>query len=97
MSYESNPILDKLPKHLKQYIKPQNYEDYTAIDQAVWRYVMRKNVDYLSRVAHSSYVEGLKKTGISIDDIPNMYGMIILYNSHTKIIKNEQIQKGVPF
>lgn len=75
MSYESNPILDKLPKHLKQYIKPQNYEDYTAIDQAVWRYVMRKNVDYLSRVAHNSYVEGLKKTGISIDDIPNMYGM----------------------
>lgn len=75
MSYESNPILDKLPKHLKQFIKPQNYEEYTAIDQAVWRYVMRKNVDYLSRVAHSSYVDGLKKTGISIDHIPNMYGM----------------------
>lgn len=75
MSYESNPILDKLPKHLKQFIKPQNYGDYTAIDQAVWRYVMRKNVDYLSRVAHSSYVDGLKKTGISIDHIPNMYGM----------------------
>ncbi len=75
MSYESNYILDKLPKHLKQYIKPQNYEEYTAIDQAVWRYVMRKNVDYLSRVAHDSYAEGLKKTGISIDHIPNMYGM----------------------
>lgn len=75
MSYESNPILDKLPKHLKQFIKPQNYEDYTAIDQAVWRYVMRKNVDYLSQVAHSSYVDGLEKTGISIDQIPNMYGM----------------------
>lgn len=75
MSYESNPILDKLPKHLKQFIKPQNYDDYSAIDQAVWRYVMRKNVDYLSTVAHSSYVEGLKKTGISIDHIPNMYGM----------------------
>ncbi|MFD0798685.1 aromatic amino acid hydroxylase [Maribacter chungangensis] len=74
-SYESNPILDKLPKHLKQYIKPQNYDDYTAINQAVWRYVMRKNVDYLSKVAHSSYTEGLKKTGISIDHIPNMYGM----------------------
>lgn len=75
MSYESNPILDKLPKHLKQFIKPQNYEEYSAIDQAVWRYVMRKNVDYLSTVAHSSYVEGLEKTGISIDHIPNMYGM----------------------
>ncbi len=75
MSYESNPILDKLPTHLKQYIKPQNYEDYSAIDQAVWRYVMRKNVDYLSTVAHESYVEGLAKTGISVDHIPNMYGM----------------------
>lgn len=75
MSFESNPILDKLPTHLKQYIKPQNYEDYTAIDQAVWRYVMRKNVDYLSRVAHNSYAEGLQKTGISIDHIPNLYGM----------------------
>ncbi|MBT8292571.1 MAG: aromatic amino acid hydroxylase, partial [Eudoraea sp.] len=75
MSFESNPILDKLPSHLKQYIKSQNYEDYSAIDQAVWRYVMRKNVDYLSTVAHKSYVEGLKKTGISVDHIPNMYGM----------------------
>ncbi len=75
MSFESNPILDKLPTHLKQYIKPQNYEDYSAIDQAVWRYVMRKNVDYLSSVAHKSYLEGLEKTGISVDHIPNMYGM----------------------
>ncbi len=75
MSYESNSILDKLPQHLKQYIKPQDYGDYTAIDQAVWRYVMRKNVDYLGLVAHPSYMEGLKKTGISIDRIPNMYGM----------------------
>ncbi|MFT6928975.1 MAG: phenylalanine-4-hydroxylase, partial [Sediminicola sp.] len=75
MSYKSNHILDKLPKHLKQYIKPQNYEDYTSINQAVWRYVMRKNVDYLSRVAHKSYMDGLQKTGISINHIPNMYGM----------------------
>ena len=75
MSYESNPILDKLPEHLQQFIKPQNYSDYTAINQAVWRYVMRKNVDYLSKVAHKSYLDGLAKTGISIDDIPNMYGM----------------------
>ena len=73
--YESNIILDKLPEHLKQFIKPQDYADYSAIDQAVWRYVMRKNVDYLSKVAHTSYVEGLQKTGISIDHIPNMYGM----------------------
>ncbi|MEC3905410.1 aromatic amino acid hydroxylase [Tamlana sp. 2201CG12-4] len=72
---ESNPILNRLPKHLKQFIKPQNYENYSAIDQAVWRYVMRKNIDFLSKVAHKSYIDGLKQTGISVDAIPNMYGM----------------------
>lgn len=72
---QSNEILDRLPAHLQQYIKPQNYDEYSPINQAVWRYVMRKNVDYLSKVAHESYLEGLKKTGISIDSIPNMYGM----------------------
>lgn len=74
-AYESNPILDRLPKHLTQFIKPQVYEEYTPINQAVWRYVMRKNVDYLSRVAHPSYLKGLQQTGISIDHIPSMYGM----------------------
>lgn len=72
---ETNPLLERLPKHLKQFIKPQDYSDYTPINQAVWRYVMRKNVDYLSKVAHHSYLEGLKKTGIEIDSIPSMYGM----------------------
>ena len=74
-TFESNPLIDRLPKHLKQFIKPQDYEDYTPINQAVWRYVMRKNVDYLSKVAHNSYLEGLKKTGLEIENIPNMYGM----------------------
>ena len=73
--FESNALIDRLPPHLKQYIKPQNYEAYTPINQAVWRYVMRKNVNYLSKVAHDSYLEGLTKTGISIDEIPSMYGM----------------------
>lgn len=72
---ETNPLLERLPKHLKQFIKPQDYSDYTPINQAVWRYVMRKNVDYLSKVAHHSYLDGLKKTGIEIDSIPSMYGM----------------------
>ncbi|MRX40950.1 aromatic amino acid hydroxylase [Flavobacterium sp. LC2016-23] len=72
---ETNPLLERLPKHLKQFIKPQDYGDYTPINQAVWRYVMRKNVDYLSKVAHHSYLDGLRKTGIEIDSIPSMYGM----------------------
>lgn len=73
--YESNSLIDRLPPHLKQFIKPQHYDDYTPINQAVWRYVMRKNVDYLGKVAHESYINGLKQTGISIESIPNMYGM----------------------
>ncbi|MEY4835465.1 MAG: hypothetical protein RI980_1580 [Bacteroidota bacterium] len=74
-NFESNPLIDRLPKHLKQFIIPQDYTDYTPINQAVWRYVMRKNVNYLSKVAHQSYLEGLEKTGLEIDSIPNMYGM----------------------
>jgi phenylalanine-4-hydroxylase len=73
--YESNPLIDRLPPHLKQFIKPQDYERYSPINQAVWRYVMRKNISYLSKVAHESYLKGLDMTGISIDQIPSMYGM----------------------
>lgn len=74
-NFETNPLIDRLPKHLKQFIKPQDYADYTPINQAIWRYVMRKNVDYLAKVAHESYLEGLKKTGLEVNAIPNMYGM----------------------
>ena len=73
--FESNPLIDRLPRHLKQFIKAQNYDDYSPINQAVWRFVMRKNVDYLGKVAHNSYLEGLQKTGLDVDNIPNMYGM----------------------
>lgn len=78
---KTNPLIDKLPPHLKQFIKPQNYDDYSPINQAVWRYVMRKNVSYLSTIAHDSYLKGLEMTGISIDDVPSMYGM-------NRILKN---------
>lgn len=68
-------IVERLPRHLKQFIAPQNYEQYTPINQAVWRYVMRKNVVHLKNIAHESYLEGLKKAGIDIDSIPSIYGM----------------------
>ena len=59
IDFENNALLKRLPPHLKQFIKPQNYSDYTPINQAVWRYVMRKNIQYLSKMAHSSYMMGL--------------------------------------
>ena len=72
---EMNEILEKLPKHLMSLVIDQPYNSYTAQDHALWRYVMRQNVRYLSKVAHESYLEGLRKTGIGIDNIPHMYGM----------------------
>jgi phenylalanine-4-hydroxylase len=72
---EMNEVLNRLPKHLMSLVIDQPYNEYTEQDHAVWRYVMRQNVKYLSRVAHGSYLEGLKKTGVSIDRIPHMYGM----------------------
>jgi phenylalanine-4-hydroxylase len=72
---QSNEVIDKLPRHLMGLIIDQPYNLYTSRDHAVWRYVMRQNVRFLGRYAHGSYTDGLKKTGISIETIPHMYGM----------------------
>ena len=47
-----NKVTKRLPKHLHKFIVKQPYKEYTAQNQAVWRYVMRANIDYLSKVAH---------------------------------------------
>jgi len=72
---EMNEVLERLPGHLLSLVIEQPYNSYTSQDHAVWRYVMRQNVRYLSKVAHGSYCDGLKRTGISIETIPHMYGM----------------------
>jgi len=75
MQFQLNDVTKKLPKHLHKFVVNQPYEEYTAQNQAVWRYVMRINTDYLSKVAHDSYMSGLTKTGISTERIPYMDGM----------------------
>ncbi len=72
-----NENISRLPDHLKDFIIGQHYERYTPQDQAVWRYVMRQNVKYLGKTAHSSYIKGLQKTGISINHIPTIEEMNI--------------------
>ena len=62
-----NKVTKRLPKHLLKFIEKQPYKNYTAQNQAVWRYVMRMNVDYLGMVAHESYLKGLDITGISVE------------------------------
>lgn len=73
--FEMNDVTCKLPKHLHKFVVKQPYDEYTPQNHAVWRYVMRMNVDYLSKVAHKSYIPGLDKTGISTENIPHMEGM----------------------
>ncbi len=75
MHFELNEVTAKLPKHLHQFILNQPYDSYTSEDQAVWRYVMRLNVEKLKSNAHDSYLNGLEQTGIEIDTIPRMEGM----------------------
>ena len=65
----------KLPRHLKQFIVAQNYDHYTPVDHAVWRFVMRQNYSYLKDVAYYPYIPGLKAAGLSLERIPNLQEM----------------------
>ena len=64
-----------VPDHLKQYIVNQDYSKYTYIDHAVWRYIMKINVDFFTNHGHKSYIEGLEGTGISLEKIPRIEDM----------------------
>jgi phenylalanine-4-hydroxylase len=68
----NNPVLARLPKHLYRLIIDQPYNAYTWQDHAVWRFVLRQNVDFLKDKAHQAYLDSLRKTGISIEHIPDI-------------------------
>lgn len=61
-----------LPAHLKRYIVDQDYSRYTPVDQEVWRYILRRLKSFLSVHAHPCYCEGLEKSGIEVDRIPDI-------------------------
>lgn len=66
---------ERLPHYLKRFAATQNYDKYTAEDQAAWRYIMRQNRAFFSKHAVPIYVEGLKRTGISLERIPRIEEM----------------------
>lgn len=68
-------MMEPIPAHLSPFIVEQPYEAYTAIDHAVWRYVMRQNVAFHRDHAHPIYLEGLEAAGIGVDEIPRMETM----------------------
>jgi phenylalanine-4-hydroxylase len=65
----------RLPAHLQRYVVKQDYERYTPVDQAVWRYIMRQLASFLATAAHPCYLQGLRNTGIEIDRIPDLAKM----------------------
>src|SRR2546423_10855089 len=71
----NNKAVASLPKHLLQFAVDQRYEDYTPVDHAVWRFIMRQNVFFLREYAHKVYFQGLLDTGISFERIPRIEEM----------------------
>lgn len=65
-------IIASLPVHLRPFVQSQDYGNYTARDQAVWRFIMRQLTRQLVDTAHPVYLEGLARTGISMDHIPSI-------------------------
>lgn len=64
-----------VPAHLRRFVVEQDYSAYTAIDQAVWRFVLLHTRARLVSSAHPAYREGLAATGISVDRIPSIAEM----------------------
>ena len=70
-----NAAVAATPKHLLQFAVDQRYEDYTSVDHAVWRFIMRQNIFFLREYAHKVYFQGLLDTGISFERIPRIQEM----------------------
>ncbi len=47
----NNPAVAALPKHLLQFAVDQRYDEYTPVDHAVWRFIMRQNIFFLKEYA----------------------------------------------
>ncbi|MFL6589829.1 MAG: aromatic amino acid hydroxylase [Chthoniobacterales bacterium] len=71
----NNKAVAALPKHLLQFAVDQRYDEYTSVDHAVWRFIMRQNVFFLKEYAHKVYFQGLLETGISFERIPRIQEM----------------------
>ncbi len=64
-----------IPSHLKSYIVDQDYNAYTSINHSCWKFIMNISKDFFKDHAHKSYLEGLEKTGITINKIPKISDM----------------------
>jgi phenylalanine-4-hydroxylase len=64
-----------VPPHLRRFVVEQDYTQYDATDQAVWRFVLLQTYAQLKEAAHPAYRTGLRATGISVRRIPSIAEM----------------------
>ncbi|WP_157729609.1 aromatic amino acid hydroxylase [Tumebacillus algifaecis] len=64
-----------VPPHLTPFCVEQNYDKYSPIDHAVWRYVLRQNSAFLAEKGYGSYEDGMRVTGMSTESVPNIEQM----------------------
>lgn len=67
--------LDDFDEEIKQYFVEQEYDLYTPMDHAAWRYIMRVNMAFFEKHAHPKHLEGMKKLGILSERIPKIEEM----------------------
>lgn len=76
MSLTQRDIIASLPGHLQPFARVQEHAThYTRRDHALWRFLMRRLTRSLARSAHPVYLDGLRRTGISLRHIPSIDAM----------------------
>jgi phenylalanine-4-hydroxylase len=71
-SRESAAGYCQLTRPSAPFLTLQNYSDYTAADQDLWRSMLTQLTEQLAGFAHPGYLEGLARTGISLEHIPSI-------------------------
>jgi phenylalanine-4-hydroxylase len=61
-----------IPDYLQPFIVEQEPSRYTAVDQAVWRFVLLQLHARLRSAGHPSYARGLAASAISPELIPSI-------------------------
>jgi phenylalanine-4-hydroxylase len=75
LSAGTGSVDGSIPDYLEPFVVEQDPSRYSAIDQAVWRFVLLQLHDRLAHSAHPSYVRGLAESGISAERIPSIEQM----------------------
>ena len=57
---------------MRPFVAVQDYNAYTPRDHAVWRFLLTQLRENLAESAQSTYLEGLRRTGINVDAIPRI-------------------------